>query len=469
MRMEQYQLRSGGVSLAKPRGWIVKEDKNESYTYVSIRDPQEVSRASALIMQNAPGCDDSLALAAQVLKQSIRKHPDLKIAWSKTTRDQKRTVTSVSFTNDKNVPVTGRYYFSHGSPRSIVFGYETRPQEFDRLQPLLLSLVLNVVSQGKGADNASAGGKRASRRQPTVLPMTKRQLSDGTAALLVPDGWSLKGEQGITVVESPDGAGFQFWLQNFVGQSTISYFDNRMIPGPRSPYLRPMDALFKCVALGGSQPLKILYRTPDPSARATMTAMNITGEAELGVLSFKDKQGRKGIGMASVISSRPAPSGQWYAMWLGVFATEDKIAHYYPTLEKMAKSFAVNQRWSEARVQAGLENLQKLKAKTLQIVGQVQRDILEGQQAAYEERSRSADYVRDKFSSYLRGEQKWVSEVEGGRIYTSDSYGLHSEGETISDRNAYKYWNYKGENPFYNEQMTPVDSTREVWDRTQGR
>jgi len=63
------------------------------------------------------------------------------------------------------------------------------------------------------------------------------------------------------------------------------------------------------------------------------------------------------------------------------------------------------------------------------------------------------------------GEQEWLSEVEGGVLYKSDRWGLSRDGERVAEGQPFNYYNYQGDNPRYAERMTPVDATREVYER----
>jgi len=93
----------------------------------------------------------------------------------------------------------------------------------------------------------------------------------------------------------------------------------------------------------------------------------------------------------------------------------------------------------------------------------------ESSMAAYQERQRSQEYIDYKRTGYIRGEQEWVSEVEGGALYKSDHWGLSREGERKIEGQDFNYYNYKGQNPRYNETMTPVDSSREVYESAYGK
>ena len=86
-------------------------------------------------------------------------------------------------------------------------------------------------------------------------------------------------------------------------------------------------------------------------------------------------------------------------------------------------------------------------------------------QAAYEERQRSQDYIDYQRTNYIRGQQDWISSVEGGTVYHSDSWGLTNTatGEFYEGQ-PFDYVHFQGENPKYRETMTPVDN-RELYEK----
>ena len=72
------------------------------------------------------------------------------------------------------------------------------------------------------------------------------------------------------------------------------------------------------------------------------------------------------------------------------------------------------------------------------------------------------DYQR---TNYIRGQQDWISTMEGGTIYHTDSWGtLNTDTGVYLQGKAYDYVHFQGDNPKYNEQMMPIDS-RQLWER----
>jgi len=69
-----------------------------------------------------------------------------------------------------------------------------------------------------------------------------------------------------------------------------------------------------------------------------------------------------------------------------------------------------------------------LMAKTSRMMAETASAARESLTASFQERARSRDYLDYKRTSVIRGEQEWVSQVEGGALYKSDHWGLSREG-----------------------------------------
>jgi len=75
------------------------------------------------------------------------------------------------------------------------------------------------------------------------------------------------------------------------------------------------------------------------------------------------------------------------------------------------------------------------------------------------------DYIDYQRTNYIRGQQDWVSSMEGGTVYHTDSWGTKNTATgDYWEGQPYDYVHFKGKNPRYNEEMTPIDS-RALWER----
>ena len=66
----------------------------------------------------------------------------------------------------------------------------------------------------------------------------------------------------------------------------------------------------------------------------------------------------------------------------------------------------------------------------------------------------------------MRGEQEWVTKLEGGVLYKTDHWGLSVDGEYLFEGPPFNYYNYRGDD-WYGH--IPVDSSREVYEAVKGQ
>jgi hypothetical protein len=131
----------------------------------------------------------------------------------------------------------------------------------------------------------------------------------------------------------------------------------------------------------------------------------------------------------------------------------------------MPVSYKIDDAWAKTYVEQGMARLRELQRQTAAVIARNAQEIHAMMQAAYDERQRSQDYIDYQRTSYIRGEQDWVSSMEGGTVYHSDSWGTKNTttGEYWEGQ-PFDYVHFTGQNPNYNEGMTPINS-RELWER----
>jgi hypothetical protein len=125
----------------------------------------------------------------------------------------------------------------------------------------------------------------------------------------------------------------------------------------------------------------------------------------------------------------------------------------------MVQSYRIDDAFAMNYIARGMERLRQMQRQTAEIVSRNAQEIRQMMQAAYDERKRSMDYIDYQRTQYIRGEQDWISHMEGGTIYRSDHWGTKNTatGETWEGQ-PYNYYNFKGGNPKYRENMTPIDN-----------
>jgi hypothetical protein len=407
--------------------------------------------------------------AALTLKNMKPQIPGLKVAWVRSTQDRRRTVVEVAYEQNAT-KVRGRQYYLVNHPEARFFSYQTDAARFAAMQPMLLSVLANMTF----LDPLQFKETQKESRTPASLNLTmsQRKLPDRSASMLVPSDWELMGAKGAALSKSPDGnAGFAFSTAEFWGPSNLPYFDSSTLPGVlHYSYRAPVDAMMILMQRFGSSAFQVLQRSRDPARAAGAAAVLKRGvDVETAVMTFTNEHGVRCKGYYDVLGFQPMASGQWSILFYAVWAPEAQFESYLPALVTMSESFRINEQWAAEYIRQGMENLKRAMAKTSRMMAETASAARESSLAAFQERMRSQDYLDYKRTSTIRGEQEWLSQVEGGALYKSDHWGLSREGERVIEGQPYNYYNYEGKNPRYNESMTPVDASREVYESVYGK
>jgi len=470
--MEKYTANDNTFALFKPRGWNVDSRALANGKAITVSDPGSGSAAIMRILKMRDPGENSGTFVSSTLKDLRGTVSSLELAWARSTTDQRRAVVEFRYMSTRKVPIRGRYYFNTHYPDATIFGYEAPAKEFEERKPLLLSVLSNFTILDPSVA-AKQPGDSTPRKKALDLRMSKTVSADRSFSLLVPEGWKMEGAKGQALCTPPgDGiAGFISTTIPFWGPSQIPNFDSSRIPGViHAPYMRPVDALIVAMRETGSRNHQVLERVSDPDrAREASLALNRGIDVERASVAFDSRTGVRCQGIYDVSGSRPLPSGQWGIAVSGIWAPRDEFAEYLPSLVKMAESYRIDEQFAAEYVRRGLENLRRLTRETAEKSARSAREIRESSMAAYQERQKSMDYIDYKRTGYIRGEQEWLSQAEGGTLYKSDHWGLSREGKSVVEGQEFNYYNYKGQNPRYNETMTPVDISREVYESVYGK
>jgi hypothetical protein len=410
---------------------------------------------------------DSVTLAGATLKNVKKQMPDLKIIEAKTSRDRMRTAVKIERSGPNKTPIEGRYGFNVKHPTAVVISYEAPAKDFRQMVPNLLTVIANITILDDQAYQRLVAQTR--KKGTPLLAMKKVTAPDGTCGLLVPQGWNLTAGKGAALCSSPDGdMGYLFTVIEFVGQSRIPYFDSSSIPGNlRYNYMLPTDALVVASRHLGSSNHRVLERYSNQAWAAQASAtLNRRADAEIALISYKSRSGVPCIGYFDILGFHPMSTGQWSIMPIGFWAPESQFARYLPSLMKIAEGFRINEKWAADYVRRGMENVRNLMKKTSSMMSRYAEEMRQSSLASHQNRMKSGDFISYKFSTYMRGEQEWVTALEGGKIYQSDHWGLSSGGETIVEGQPFNYYNYRGD---YEHAHIPVDISREVYEAIKGK
>ncbi len=457
-------------ALYKPPGWQVTAQPSGERVGIAVTDPSGGASASMRWLP-VQGKADAVQVVAAQLQELRKRSGDASVDWVRTTADRRRAVAEVRFAKPRGAAFRARYYVNADATRTSVYVIEAPASDFARMQPTLLTVLGNVTLLNQASLEQARARIQATSGAPAPAaapPMSQRRLPDGSASMLVPEGWALQGGKGSVLSTSPaTDSGFSFASAEFWAQSRLPYFDGSAIPAARRhPYVRPIDALTAAMRQVGSSDFVVERRWQDAArAREASAALNRTVEMEGAVLRYRTARGVATRAFFEAFTLAPLPSGQWMVVFWGVWAPADRFEQQLPTLAKMAGSFSINDAWAANYVQQGLARLREQMQRTQAAMRDTAATVRESSMAAFQERMRSGDYIDYKRTSTIRGEQEWLSEVEGGVLYKSDRWGLSREGERVAEGQPFNYYNYQGDNPRYAERMTPVDATREVYER----
>ena len=178
-----------------------------------------------------------------------------------------------------------------------------------------------------------------------------------------------------------------------------------------------------------------------------------------------DVKGRHCKGYTFGLSLGSRLNTNWTFRHITVGAPAEQFNANAASFAAMLQSYRLNEQWAANYVAAGAQRLRQMQQQTAAMVSRNAEDIRRMMQAAYDERQKSMDYIDYQRTNYIRGQQDWVSSMEGGTVYHTDSWGTKNTATgDYWEGQPYDYVHFKGKNPRYNEEMTPIDS-RALWER----
>jgi len=290
-------------------------------------------------------------------------------------------------------------------------------------------------------------------------------LSDGSASFKISEDWTVQDlGSGQFVANDPSGA-YSFVVTSvyFVTPELGVY-----VPGvPVSPYPSPHEALkYLTEEQGIATDMRFLEIKERQDLEQQMSQVYTLGTVTVEdfIYTCLTKTGSsKGYTLGITFDSRLGTN--WNFRHLSVGAPEDTFDSYVPNFITMLRSYKIDEEWVRNYIARGLARLRELQQETSELISRNSQEIHDMMQAAYDERQTSQDYIDYQRTNYIRGEQDWISEAEGGTVYHTDSWGTKNTatGE-FWEGQPYNYVNFTGKSPKYDKQMTPIDS-RQLWER----
>jgi hypothetical protein len=452
--MQKKVTEQAGFVLYLPAGWRAEEDREANLQRLRIGDASAKFKA-ALALGAASGAD-ILELARRQTGQIARSFPDLAVRNVQLAQDRNRLVFDAAFSDGKGGRREMRGWLTLRDGRYQYTTISAPEGQLDAIKPTLLTVLANVrVIKAADAD-AAAGSMPALR---------SHRLSDGSASLQIPEGWRVH-ELGKGQFIASDPAGTPSFM--VASADVLTPALGVRVPGVLiSPYLSPDQAWrFLTGAQGLARNMKFLEVNPRPEIARQIAQVYTAGPVEVADLLYTcDTREGASKGYTLGVSFGSRIGSNWIFRHITVAAPRDRFESYAPLFAALLKSYAMDEGWVKNYVRQGMERLKQMERDTARMVASNARDIHQMMQAAYDERQKSQDYLDYKRTQTIRGEQDWISGMEGGTVYHTDNWGTRNTatGETWEGQ-PYDYVRFSGRNPKYNEDMTPIDS-RELWER----
>ncbi len=452
--MVKYISPQGNVVLYKPADWQVKETGDATACDVQVSDP-----ASRFLVRQSLGINPqgyNLLAMLRALCQPVQANcPDFRFEQSWLAPQGQRGVFAFRYTHPQLGPREGRIWLTIDGPWGLVSLAETPADQFERHKPLLLSILANLKIMKNGFLPVGTG------TAPQVLPLRPCRLGDGSATFALPPHWSYQ-DLGRTHFLAMDAARQSSFMVLEV--EVLSPRLGVQLPNvPTLPFLPPDQALATLASRQGLLAnLQFAERRPRPDLSQLIGQVYTVGPVQAAELLYSfTAQGRRCQGYTLGICFGSRLDTGWRFWHLTLTAPAEQFLAMVPTFLAMAQSYRIDDAYAQQYIANGLRRLQELQAQTAAVISRTRQEISAMMQAAYDERQRSQDYIDYQRTNYIRGQQDWISHLEGGTIYHTDSWGTKNTytGQTWEGA-PFNYFNYQGENPRYRESLTPIDNRR---------
>jgi hypothetical protein len=452
--MKKRVTEQAGFVLYLPAGWRGEEDREANLSRLRIADADGKFKAALTLGAEAGG--DVQALARRQVGLIGQRYPDLSLRNVQISPDRSRLTFDAVFSEGKSGRRELRAWLALRDGRYQYTTISAPEGQLEGVKPMLLSVLANV----RVTRAMNAGDGRAA-----LPPLQPYRLADGSARLMIPAGWRVR-ELGKGQFIASDRAGTPSFM--VASADVLTPALGVRVPGvPVSPYLSPDRAWrFLTGAQGLARNMNFIEVNPRPEIAAQIAQVYTAGPVQVADFLYTcDTREGASTGYTLGISFGSRLGSNWNFRHITVAAPSDRFGSYAPLFAAMLRSYALDEGWVKNYVQQGMQRLRQMEQDTARKVARNAEDIHQMMQAAYDERQKSQDYLDYQRSQSIRGEQDWISSMEGGTVYHTDSWGTRNTatGETWEGQ-PYDYVRFSGRNPKHNEDMTPIDS-RELWER----
>lgn len=447
--MKKHVTEQAGFVLYMPAGWKAQEGEQGRFKTLVVEDPSG-RYSAALFYGVSPAGKDVLRLAGLLAGEVGKRFPDLTISKVMTSPNKDKVVFDGAFTDSRKLKKEFRAWVSGGDGSFTSSSIEAPHGKLAESRQLLLTILSNVRIMNKAAQ---AGPP------PAKISFVQCRLSDGSATFKIPSDWKYQGfGKGAFIAKDPAG------MSSFIVGSTELLTPKVGVRVPNviiSNYLPPHQALQmiagKTGTAGNMLFLQVIPRQ-DLNQQLSQAYRGAPAAAEEFVYTF-DAQGRRCKGYSFGISFGSRLGTDWRFWHITVAAPIEQFDLLLPAFVSMVQSYGINDQFARNYIAQGMARLRQMQEQTSRMVAKNAQDIHQMMQSAYDERQKSRDYIDYQRTNYIRGQSDWVSSMEGGAVYHSDSWGTKNTatGEYYGGQ-PYNYVNFTGKNPKYNEQMQEINS-----------
>jgi hypothetical protein len=440
-----------------PAGWKSAEGVEEHFRTLTASDATQRYRVKMFYGMSPTG-SDVLSVTNYFVNKFRQAEPDLRIGNAMVSGNGGRIVFDGQYGDRQTGKMQFRCWVSASGGGSFTLNRVDAPAgELAGKMQELLTILSNV-----GITKGTFKGETAER--VTMMPY---RLRDNSASFVIPQGWQVQ-DFGTACFVAKDASGlFSFTVANI---EVITPALQVQVPGvPISDYLPPHSALkFLGEGAGVIHEVEFVQVIPrEDIAQAIRQVYNGPVTVEEFVSTFV-LQGENCKSYTFGVSFGSRLNVDWRLWHITVVAPADRFDSFVGNFVTMIQSYKIDNQFAMNYIAQGMARLRQLQRQTSEMVARNASEIREMMNQAYQERMRSWDYIDYQRTNYIRGEQDWISSMEGGTVYHTDNWGTKNTatGEYWEGQ-PYNYVNFTGENPKYNESMTPIND-RATYERVFG-
>lgn len=423
-------------ALHKPADWQVVEQAGQGELWIKVQAPDQASAVDFLWMRNPQGQVNALPALRDFAQRMRQAHPDAVWRQAYLSRDAQRAMATFRYQTAAG-PVLGKVYLE-ATPQSLsAQGYCGPEAHLARLRPLLLNIMASLAFV-KGQARPSEADE-VFQPQYVNPPLVTHQAPDGSLSLNIPADWEFVGAGGKAIASGPRG-GLGFIFTSLAGSPQLRGASVMQGIIDR-PYLPPPDTLRLILAAFGHRDIKIGKAEPDvDNSNEFQKRVGRRGEAQDMEATWTSAKGVACWGFFKVVNAAPSPTGQWFCIVAGLWGPQQDFYRYYPLLEQVGNSFAIDDQYARRYIREGLRRARMLHDRML-------GNMRHGGGAGGSHPHTKA-YAYSPWEDYRRGQPYWVSQQEGAEAYHGESGGRpDSLAEDYYEGKPYRWTSFEGPTP----------------------